>query len=59
MLVARVNITTLSVGGISIHNVDALIAKPGTAAPNLLGRTFLDRLDSYTVEHDQLVMRLR
>jgi aspartyl protease family protein len=39
--------------------VRALIARPGSLRENLLGQSFLERLASYTVENNKLVMRGR
>jgi aspartyl protease family protein len=56
-LAADTELDSLEIGGIIEHDVDALIAKPGTLRENLLGQSFLDRLQSYTVEKDQLILR--
>jgi aspartyl protease family protein len=58
-LTADVRIPSLTVGGITERNVRALIARPGSLRENLLGQSFLERLASYTVENNKLVMRGR
>ena len=58
-LAADARIPLLSVGGITEKNVRALIARPGSLRENLLGQSFLERLASYTVENNRLVMRGR
>ena len=58
-LAAPTQIASLTVGGITEHDVPALVARPGTLHENLLGQTFLDRLASYTVENNRLVLKGR
>ena len=58
-LAAPTQIASLTVGGITERDVPALVARPGTLHENLLGQTFLDRLASYTVENDRLVLKGR
>jgi aspartyl protease family protein len=36
--------------------VTALVARPGALEESLLGMSFLERLKSYTVERDRLVL---
>ena len=55
-MAAETRLDELSVGPIVLHNVRALIARPGALSENLLGMSFLERLKSYTVERDRLVM---
>jgi aspartyl protease family protein len=54
---APVTLKTLEIGGIREENVRALVAKPGLLGENLLGMTFLERLSSYEVRGDQLILR--
>jgi aspartyl protease family protein len=56
-LAAAVVLDRLSIGGISEARVHALVAKPGLLWQNLLGMTFLNRLASYEVRGDKLIMR--
>jgi aspartyl protease family protein len=54
---AEAEITSLSAGSVVLKNVSALVARPGTLDQNLLGQSFLERLASYRVEGDRLVLR--
>lgn len=54
---APVTLDSLSVGGIVERAVPALIARPGQLQTNLLGMSFLNRLESWEVRGDKLVMR--
>ena len=47
----------ISVGGITERSVPALIAQPGQLRTNLLGMTFLNRLQSWEVRGDRLLLR--
>jgi aspartyl protease family protein len=42
-----------------MRNVPALVARRGALGESLLGMSFLERLKSYTVERDRLVMVAR
>jgi len=52
-----VRIETLTVGGITMRNVRALVARPGVLRDNLLGMSFLSELTSFTVQGNRLVMQ--
>ena len=54
---APVTLDRLSVGGITERSVPALIAQPGQLRTNLLGMSFLNRLESWEVRGDKLMMR--
>jgi aspartyl protease family protein len=54
---AKVTIDALSVGRIKIRNVDALVAKRGALRENLLGMSFLNRLNSYEFSGPYLTLR--
>lgn len=56
---AEAEIGRLSAGTITVRNVRALVAKPGSLYENLLGQSFLERLASYGVEGDRLMLRSR
>jgi aspartyl protease family protein len=56
-LAASVVIESLSVGPITERNVRALIAREGVLHANLLGMTFLERLGSYEVRGNRLILR--
>jgi aspartyl protease family protein len=54
---APVTLDRLAVGGLIERGVPALVAQPGQLKNNLLGMTFLNRLDSWEVRGDRLRMR--
>ncbi|HEX5958450.1 MAG TPA: TIGR02281 family clan AA aspartic protease [Hyphomicrobiaceae bacterium] len=54
---ASVRLRTLKVGPIKLENIDALIAKRGTLRENLLGMSFLNRLNSYEFSGEYLTLR--
>jgi aspartyl protease family protein len=54
---ASVTLDRLAVGSIVERSVPALVAQPGQLKVSLLGMSFLDRLESWEVRGDRLVMR--
>jgi aspartyl protease family protein len=54
---ASVRLQTLSVGKIKLNDVEALVAKRGTLRENLLGMSFLNRLNSYEFSGEYLTLR--
>jgi aspartyl protease family protein len=54
---AAVTLDRVAVGDIVERQVSALIAQPGQLRTNLLGMSFLNRLESWEVRGDKLVMR--
>ncbi|HEY0353971.1 MAG TPA: TIGR02281 family clan AA aspartic protease [Enterovirga sp.] len=56
-LAAPVTLDRVSIGSITLHRVPALVARPGMLGENLLGMTFLERLASYEVRGNRLVLR--
>ena len=56
---AQTSISKLTVGSITVQNVRATVARPGTLQENLLGQSFLEKLSGYAVENNRLVMRSR
>ena len=54
---ASVHLKTLSVGKIKMNNVEALVAKRGALRENLLGMSFLNRLNSYEFSGEYLTLR--
>ena len=50
---------SLRVGGIVERRVPALVSRPGALRENLLGMSFLDRLASFEVRGDRLILRDR
>jgi len=56
---APVTLDSLSIGPIRRENVKALVARPGALNQSLLGHTFLEKLASYEVRGDRLILRDR
>jgi aspartyl protease family protein len=54
---AAVTLDRLAVGGLTERAVPALVAQPGQLKNNLLGMSFLNRLESWEVRGDSLRMR--
>lgn len=54
--VAPVRLSEISIGGITVEDVRAAVAKPGDLDSSLLGMTFLNRLEGYEVRRDRLVL---
>ncbi len=54
---APVTLDRLAVGGLIERSVPALVVQPGPLKNNLLGMTFLNRLESWEVRGDRLSMR--
>ena len=54
---APVTLDRLAVGGIIERSVPALIVQPGQLRISLLGMSFLNRLESWQVQGDRLMMR--
>lgn len=54
---ASVTLDRLAVGDIVERSVPALIAQPGQLRTSLLGMSFLNRLESWEVRGDRLIMR--
>jgi len=54
---ASVTLDRLAVGGLVERAVPALIARPGQLRTSLLGMSFLNRLESWEVRGDKLIMR--
>jgi aspartyl protease family protein len=53
---APVKIDRVAVGGLVERSVDALVAQPGQLKTSLLGMSFLNRLQSWEVRGDRLVL---
>lgn len=58
-LAAPVVVESLSIGAITERNVHALVAREGVLHANLLGMTFLERLGSYEVRGNRLILRAK
>jgi aspartyl protease family protein len=54
---APVTLDRIAVGGLVERSVDALIAEPGQLKVSLLGMSFLNRLQSWEVRGDRLLLR--
>lgn len=54
---APITLDSLAVGPIVVRRVRAMVVKPGLLSENLLGMTFLDKLASYEVRGNRLVLR--
>ena len=54
---AEISLDTLSVGTITQRRVRALVARPGALNESLLGMSFLEKLASYGVTGNRLVLR--
>jgi aspartyl protease family protein len=58
-LAAFTTLDSVSIGSITERRVRALVARPGALRENLLGMTFLERLASYEVRGNRLILRGR
>jgi len=56
-MAAQTRLDKISVGPIVMRDVRALVARPGALSESLLGMSFLDRLQSYSVERGRLVLK--
>ncbi|MFN3349743.1 TIGR02281 family clan AA aspartic protease [Pseudorhodoplanes sp.] len=54
---AAVTLDSIAVGGLVERSVPALIAQPGQLRTSLLGMSFLNRLESWEVRGDRLILR--
>lgn len=52
----RVFLNNVRVGGISVHNVEAMIAREGQLPFNLLGMSFLKKLRGFEVRKGRLIL---
>ena len=55
-MAAEARLDQVAIGPIVMRNVPAMVARRGALDESLLGMSFLERLKSYTVERDRLVM---
>ena len=58
-LAAEVVLPSLTIGPLTQINVKALVEKPGALHENLLGMSYLGKLESFTMSNDKLVLRGR
>lgn len=54
---APIRLDTLSIGSISLDNVEAMVAEKGRLGSNLLGMSFLGRLSGYSFAGDRLTLK--
>jgi aspartyl protease family protein len=54
---APVTLDRIAIGGLVERSVDALVAQPGQLKTSLLGMSFLNRLQSWEVRGDRLLLR--
>jgi clan AA aspartic protease (TIGR02281 family) len=54
---ARLTLDRLAIGGLTERSVPALVVPRGSMKTNLLGMSFLDRLQSFEVSADRLQLR--
>jgi aspartyl protease family protein len=54
---AHVELHQVSVGPITVRDVQALVMQPGATSVSLLGMTFLQRLSSFQVADNRLVLK--
>jgi aspartyl protease family protein len=58
-MAAEARLDRIAIGPIIMRNVPALIARRGALDESLLGMSFLERLKSYTVERNRLILVAR
>lgn len=54
---APVILRRVAIGAIAVDHVRAMVAQPGSLNESLLGMSFLNRLPSWQVERDRLILR--
>ncbi len=54
---ASIRLNQMSVGGISVRNVPAMVSQEGALRESLLGMSFLNKLGGWSVSGDRLTMR--
>jgi aspartyl protease family protein len=52
----RVTLNNVRIGGISLSNVDGIVAQEGALGVNLLGMSFLKKLRSFEMQNGRLVL---
>lgn len=58
-MAAPVRLAKISVGPIVVRQVRALVTRPGAMSESLLGMTFLEQLDSFTVQRGRVTLRAK
>jgi aspartyl protease family protein len=56
VLAAQVRIDSVSIGGLTVRDVEAVVMPAGALSQNLLGMSFLSRLKRYEFRGSQLVL---
>ncbi len=56
-MAAPTRIDEIAVGPIVMRNVRALVARPGALSESLIGMSYLDRLQSFSVERGRLILK--
>jgi aspartyl protease family protein len=56
-MAAATRIGEIALGPIVVRNVPALVTRPGALDQSLIGMSFLERLQSYTVERGRLILK--
>ena len=54
--VAPVTLEEVRVGGVVVHNVEAVVTPPGTLSQNLLGMSFINRLSRFEMSGRRLTL---
>lgn len=55
--VAPIRLNALKIGDIVVNDIRAAVSKPGELESGLLGMTFLDRLEGYSVSGDVMTLK--
>lgn len=55
--VAAFNITDLTIGDVTLHNVKAAVAQEGALHSSLLGMSFLEKLDETVIKRNRMILR--
>ncbi len=58
-MAAETRLDQIAIGPIVMRNVRTLVARPGALSESLLGMSFLERLQSYTVERGRLILKAK
>ncbi len=53
---APVMLDRVEIGNIEVRNVQAIISPPGTSSSNLLGMSFINQLERFELNGDELIM---
>lgn len=54
--VAAMRVNDLTIGSLRLDNIRAFVARPGALETSLLGMSVMDRLSSWRVEGDRLIL---